>query len=131
MLQVGFAEESINVTEALELAGDQIATEGPIGILGDLPFQETPFSVKSYTNTFLENRQALTLTDALDSDASIIRASPDGDVFLSRGFRGVVVALNGLPGANEERTKLISRFPISLFLPAWLHIGQLQSAPER
>ena len=111
-LQVGFAEESINVSEALELAGDQTATEGPVGILGDLPFQETPFSVKSYTNTFLENRQALTLTDALESDASIIspstssRASPNGDVFLSRGFRGVAVAVNGLFGLSDDLTDM-------------------------
>jgi iron complex outermembrane recepter protein len=111
-LQVGFAEESINVSEALELAGDQIATEGPVGILGDLPFQETPFSVKSYTNKFLENRQALTLTDALESDASMIslsasnRASPDGDVFFSRGFRGVAVAVNGLFGLSDDLTNM-------------------------
>jgi iron complex outermembrane recepter protein len=112
MLQVGFAEESINVSETLELAGGQIATEGPVGILGDLPFQETPFSVNSYTNTFLENRQALTLTDALESDASIIspstssRASPHGDVFLSRGFRGVAVAVNGLFGLSDDLTDM-------------------------
>ncbi|WP_433976019.1 TonB-dependent receptor [Tunturiibacter lichenicola] len=106
------AKDSIYVSDRAELAGDQIATEGPVGILGDLPIQETPFSVKSYTSTFLENRQALTLTDALDSDASILsvsassRGSPNGDVFLSRGFRGVAVAVNGLFGLSDDLTNM-------------------------
>lgn len=52
-LQVGFATDSIRVSDTPELAGGQIATEGPVGFLGDLPLQETPFSVKSYTTRFL------------------------------------------------------------------------------
>ncbi|MBB5330590.1 iron complex outermembrane receptor protein [Edaphobacter lichenicola] len=111
-LQLGLVKDSIRVSEEPELAADQIATQGPVGILGDLPVQETPFSVKSYTSTFLENRQALTLTDALDSDASILsasassRGSPNGDVFLSRGFKGVAVAVNGLFGLSDDLTNM-------------------------
>jgi len=107
-LEVGLASESIRVNGALEIAEKQITTEGRVGILGDLSIQETPFSVRSYTSSFLENRQALTLSDALDSDASIIsmtsssRASPEADVFLSRGFRSTSVAMNGLFGLSND-----------------------------
>jgi iron complex outermembrane recepter protein len=106
-LQVGATTESIYVNGAApEFAGGRIAIESRVGIFGDLSVQLTPFSVKSFSSTFLENRQALTLTDVLDSDASVIsgipssKASPNADVFLSRGFRSTDVAVNGLFDLN-------------------------------
>src|SRR5882757_5115920 len=85
MLQVGRATDTIYVSVAPEFSGGQIGTEGHVGIFGDTPLQDVPFSVQSYTSTFLENQQALTLTDVLGSNASIIamssstKASPEAD----------------------------------------------------
>ena len=107
ILQVGATTESIYVNVVgLKIAGGQIGIESRVGIFGDLPVRLTPFSVKSYSSIFLENRQALTLTDVLDSDASFSsgaptsKASPNADVFLSRGFRSTDVAVNGLFDLN-------------------------------
>jgi iron complex outermembrane receptor protein len=111
MLQVGSATDTIQVRPPVEVAGGQIATEGHVGIFGDVPLQQTPFSVQSYTSTFLENQQALTLTDVLGSDASIIsmsassKASPEADTFLSRGFKmyaNTGMAVNGLFGLYAD-----------------------------
>lgn len=107
-LQVGSSTESIYVNAATQFAGGQVAIEGRVGIFGDVPVQLTPFSVQTYSSIFLENRQALTLTDVLASDASIIseasssKASPNADVFLSRGFKSTDVAVNGLFDLNEN-----------------------------
>jgi len=106
MLQVGATSESIHVNAAPEIAGGQLGKESRVGIFGDLPLQLTPFSVRSYTRTFLESRQALTLTDVFDIDASVLsaasssKASPNADTFLSRGFRSTDLAVNGLFDLN-------------------------------
>ncbi len=108
ILQVGATSDSILVRSTPEVAGGQVATESRVGIFGDVPVQLTPFSVQSYTLIFLENRQALTLTDVLDSNASIIsessssKASPTSDTFLSRGFRSTDVGVNGLFDLNAN-----------------------------
>jgi iron complex outermembrane receptor protein len=106
MLQVGATSESIHVNAVPEIAGGQLGKESRVGIFGDLPLQLTPFSVRSYTRTFLESRQALTLTDVFDIDASVLSAasssksSPNADTFLSRGFRSTDLAVNGLFDLN-------------------------------
>jgi iron complex outermembrane recepter protein len=101
-LEVGLATDSILVFGVQEIAGGQVAIEDHVGIFGDLPVLETPFNIQSYSGSFLENRQALTLTDVLDSDASIVsmasssKASPYSDNFMSRGFKSTEVSVNGL-----------------------------------
>jgi iron complex outermembrane receptor protein len=106
-LQVGSAMETIEVNEPVGVAGGQIAREGHVGILGNLPVQDTPFNVRSYTDTFIENQQAVALADLLNSDASVVSPSPaskanqEYDVFLIRGFRilsNSSLAIDGLFG---------------------------------
>jgi iron complex outermembrane receptor protein len=106
-LQVGSAMETIEVNEPVGVAGAQIAREGHVGILGNLPIQDTPFNVRSYTDTFIENQQAVALADILNSDASVVSPSPaskanqEYDVFLIRGFRilsNSSLAIDGLFG---------------------------------
>lgn len=115
MLQMGSATETIEVNEPLEVAGGQIATVGYVGILGDLEVQDTPFHVRSYTNTFIENQQAVALADILNSDASVVSPSPsskanqEADVFLIRGFRippNNSLAVDGLFGLYDEQPYL-------------------------
>ena len=111
MLPIGSATETIEVNELLEVAGGQIATVGHVGILGDLEVGDTPFHVRSYTNTFIENQQAVALADVLNSDATVVSPSPSSkanqetDVFLVRGFRiqpSNSLAIDGLFGLYDE-----------------------------
>jgi iron complex outermembrane receptor protein len=106
-LHPGTAIVTVNVNAIEGLAGGQIAMVGHVGILGDVLLEDVPFSVQSYTNTFLENQQALSLTDVLESDAAFAsqaapsKASQLFDVYLVRGFREEVdrpAAINGLFG---------------------------------
>ena len=114
-LRPGTAIYSVNVNAVEGRAGGQIATVGHVGILGDVPLEDVPFSVQSYTKTFLENQQALYLTDVLESDAAFAtqaapsKASQLADVFLVRGFREVVdgpAAINGLFGLFGGRPNM-------------------------
>jgi iron complex outermembrane recepter protein len=106
-LRIGNPTETIYVSAARQFSGGQVATESRVGIFGDQSVLDVPFSVHSYTGTFLRNQQALTLTDLLDSDASVVsdpsssKASPWNDTFQSRGFLVVTdkgLAINGLFG---------------------------------
>jgi iron complex outermembrane receptor protein len=106
-LRIGNPTETIYVSAAREFSGGQVATESRVGIFGEQSVLDVPFSVHSYTGTFLQNQQALTLTDLLDSDASVVsdpsssKASPWNDTFQSRGFLVVTdkgLAINGLFG---------------------------------
>jgi len=59
----GTAIYTVNVNAVEGLAGGQISTVGHVGILGDMLLEDVPFSVQSYTSTFLENQQALYLNE--------------------------------------------------------------------
>src|SRR5271154_4848679 len=67
-LRPGTSIYTVNVNALEGLAGGQIVTVGHVGILGDMLLEDVPFSVQSYTGTFLENQQALYLNDVLESD---------------------------------------------------------------
>ncbi len=47
--------------------GGQVATGGRVGLLGDKDFIETPFSSISYTDTFVEDRQAKDITEVISA----------------------------------------------------------------
>jgi iron complex outermembrane recepter protein len=106
VLQVGRATEIIYVNETLAVAKGQVATEGYVGIFGEQSDQDTPFNVRSYTRTLLQNQLALTLPDALVIDAAVTspfvsKASPSASPFLIRGFpvyQNTSLAINGLFG---------------------------------
>ena len=60
-------------------AGGQVATGGRVGLLGNKDFMETPFSTVSYTDTYIQDRQAKDITDVI--------AATDPSVF-SNGLKG-------------------------------------------
>ena len=60
-------------------AGGQVTTGGRVGMLGEKDFMETPFNTISYTDQFVQDRQAQTITDVI--------AATDPTVF-SNGVSG-------------------------------------------
>jgi hypothetical protein len=52
-------------------AGGQVATGARIGALGNTDIAKTPFSVTSYTEQFIRDRQARTASEALALDPSV------------------------------------------------------------
>ncbi|WP_461654403.1 TonB-dependent siderophore receptor [Methylorubrum aminovorans] len=70
-------------------AGGQVAQGGRIGLLGNVATAKTPFNVTSYTDTFIRNRQASTVSEALALDPSVRATQTTGapfDSFYIRGF---------------------------------------------
>ena len=63
----------------LTYAGDQVAYGSRLGLLGNKDFMETPFSTISYTEKYIADRQAQTVTDVI--------AATDPAVF-SNGLKG-------------------------------------------
>lgn len=73
-------------------AGGQVARGGKVGLLGNLDYMNMPFSETTYTEKFIKDQQARTLTDALASDPTVRSGWPDGNVFDDRlVIRGIQV----------------------------------------
>ncbi|WP_370691619.1 TonB-dependent receptor [Herminiimonas sp.] len=84
-------------------AGGQVARGGRAGILGTQDNMDTPFSITSYTNEFIQNQQARSVGDVLQSDPSVRVARGFGNFQESYFIRGFIVnsddiAYNGLYG---------------------------------
>ncbi|WBX91770.1 TonB-dependent receptor [Achromobacter mucicolens] len=82
-------------------AGGQVARGGRVGILGTEDFMNTPFSVTSYTNELIQDRQAKSVGDVLQNDAGVRVARGFGNFQESYFIRGFIlssddVAYNGL-----------------------------------
>lgn len=54
-----------------EFAGGQVAKGGKVGLFGNQKNIETPFSLTSYTNKFIQERQAQSVGDVLKADPSV------------------------------------------------------------
>lgn len=70
-------------------AGGQVARGGRLGLLGTMETKTSPFSVSSYTDTFIRDRQAFTASEALALDPSVRATQTTGapfDSFYIRGF---------------------------------------------
>lgn len=81
--------------------GGQVARGGRAGILGTRDSMETPFSITSYTNELIQDRQARSVGDVLQNDPSVRVARGFGNFQESYFIRGFVlssddVAFNGL-----------------------------------
>lgn len=73
-------------------AGGEVARGGKVGLLGNRDFMDTPFSETTYTEKYMENQQARTLTDVLAGDPTLRSGIPNGNVFDDRVMiRGVTV----------------------------------------
>ncbi|WP_407524232.1 TonB-dependent receptor [Methylobacterium oryzisoli] len=70
-------------------AGGQVAQGGRLGLLGNTETRKSPFSVSSYTEKFIRDRQARTASEALALDPSVRATQTTGspfDSFYIRGF---------------------------------------------
>ena len=52
-------------------AGGQVARGGRVGLLGTRDLMDTPFSITSYTNELIQDRQARSVGDVLQNDAGV------------------------------------------------------------
>ncbi|KJK13724.1 energy transducer TonB [Burkholderiaceae bacterium 16] len=70
-------------------AGGQVARGGRLGLLGNKGVMDTPFAVTNYTAQRIEDQQAVTLAEVLNSDPSVRFTGQVGgvtDSFFIRGF---------------------------------------------
>ena len=92
------------VTDAY--AGGQVASGGRVGFLGDKDFMETPFNTISYTDKFIEDRQARDITDVISAtDPTVFSSGMTGIIgenYSIRGFSSNIgdVAFGGLYGIS-------------------------------
>ena len=70
-------------------AGGQVARGGRLGMLGNRDFMDTPLSTTSFTATRIEDQQAVTMAEVVNSDPSVRVTGHAGgilDAFFIRGF---------------------------------------------
>jgi len=84
-------------------AGGQVARGGRAGILGTRDNMDTPFSITSYTNEFIQDRQARSVADVLQSDPGVRMGRGFGNFQETYFIRGFIlysddIAYNGLYG---------------------------------
>ena len=83
--------------------GGQVARSARLGVLGDQPISDVPFSVTSYTAKTIADQQARTLGDVLLNDAAVRQSAGFGNfsqVFTIRGLplNTDDISYNGLYG---------------------------------
>lgn len=101
-------------------AGGQVARGGRAGILGTRDNMETPFSITSYTNELIQDRQAKSVGDVLQNDPTVRVARGFGnfqEAYFIRGFTlsSDDVAYNGLYGLLPRQyiaTELFERVEV-------------------
>lgn len=85
-------------------AGEQVATGGRMGFLGEKDFMETPFSTITYTDKFIADQQATDIQEVLSkTDPAVFRSGIPGESNESYSIRGLAsnvgdVTVNGLAG---------------------------------
>ncbi|MBP1202118.1 iron complex outermembrane receptor protein [Duganella sp. 1411] len=84
-------------------AGGQVAKGGRVGLLGNMDSMDTPFNSTNYTQRFIEDQQARSVADVLQSDPSVRVARGFGnyqELYVIRGFPvpSDDLAYNGLNG---------------------------------
>lgn len=69
-------------------AGDQIASGGRLGILGNRKVMDTPFNLTNYTGQVLNDQQVTTAAEVLAKDPSVVVSQTGGivDSMFIRGF---------------------------------------------
>lgn len=82
-------------------AGGQVASGGRVGIFGNQKNLNTPFNLTSYTNQYIQERQAKSVGDVLQADPSVRLTRGFGNFQESYFIRGLVLssddtAYNGL-----------------------------------
>lgn len=82
-------------------AGGQVASGGRVGIFGNQKNLDTPFNLTSYTNEYIQSKQAKSVGDVLQADPSVRVARGFGNFQESYFIRGFILgsddtAYNGL-----------------------------------
>ena len=70
-------------------AGGSVARGGQVGLLGNRDFMDTPFDMTTYTSQKIENQQAATVADVVNTDPTVRVTSPANgmlDAYYIRGF---------------------------------------------
>ncbi len=70
-------------------SGNQVATGGRLGMLGNTDIMDAPFSVSTYSAALIKDQQATTVGDVLERDSSVRSTGQTGgivDSFFIRGF---------------------------------------------
>nr|WP_314444293.1 TonB-dependent siderophore receptor [uncultured Sphingomonas sp.] len=86
----------------------QVRREGQVGILGDKPAEDVPFSIRSYSEALIYNQQPQSLGQVLENDPTVRTSYGFGNAseqFVIRGFTlfGDDVALDGLYGVTPRQ----------------------------
>jgi len=100
--------------------GGQVARGGRAGILGTRDNADTPFSITSYTNELIQDKQARSVGDVLQNDPSVRVARGFGNFQESYFIRGFILnsddtAFNGLYGLLPRQyiaTELFERVEV-------------------
>jgi iron complex outermembrane receptor protein len=84
-------------------AGGQVAKGGRVGLLGNMDVMDTPFNSTNFTQQFIQDQQARSVADVLQSDPGVRVARGFGnyqELYVIRGFpvNSDDLAYNGLNG---------------------------------
>lgn len=84
-------------------AGEQVARGGRVGILGNQDYMDTPFTSTAYTSQLIQDQQARSVSDIVQSDPSVRVARGFGnmqELYVVRGFPlfSDDISYNGLYG---------------------------------
>ncbi|MGK6306119.1 TonB-dependent receptor [Variovorax sp. DT-64] len=129
------------------IAGGQVGSGARMGILGNAPVMDTPFSVTSFTAQAIENDQARSVADVAAMDPSVRMGSARSNINEDLTIRGFTVptgdfALNGVFGLSPywrapvealERVEIIKGPSAALFgmTPAGSVGGVVNLVPKR
>lgn len=112
-----------------EFAGGQVASGGKLGIFGNQKNIDTPFNLTSYTNQYIQERQAESVGDVLQADSAVRTAKGFGNFQEAYFIRGFVLAsddtaYNGLYGILPRQyipTELFERVEVFKGASAFLN----------
>jgi iron complex outermembrane recepter protein len=112
-----------------EFAGGQVASGGKVGIFGNQKNIDTPFNLSSYTNQYIQERQAESVGDVLQADSAVRTAKGFGNFQEAYFIRGFVLAsddtaYNGLYGILPRQyipTELFERVEVFKGASAFLN----------
>lgn len=110
-------------------AGGQVASGGKVGIFGNQKNIDTPFNLTSYTNQYIQERQAESVGDVLQADSAVRTAKGFGNFQEAYFIRGFVLAsddtaYNGLYGILPRQyipTELFERVEVFKGASAFLN----------
>lgn len=103
------AEDSESIVVTAQRSNEtQVIRGGSLGALGNKDAMETPFAIKSYSETLILNQQPLTLGAVLENDPSVRTSLGFGNAseqFVIRGFPliGEDIAIDGLYGVTPRQ----------------------------